>query len=144
MYHIGKIAFAIRKFVLEHFMKMYRVEQRYQHRFGIHTFHLMTNNNNRAWLVNISKVYNEVDQVGGFYQCLHTTYVLPELDWALVPSFMQPKNGDFSAFNLQTLFMWMSNYPDMMANYGFRPVCIKTQEEEYINVQKFFSEFLNE
>jgi len=97
--------FKIRQFILEHFLKMYKVEQRYQHRFGAHTFHLITNNNNRAWMVNITKVYEQEDQVGGFYQYRNNTFLIPEIDYALIPSFMQPKTGDFTGLNLQTMFM---------------------------------------
>lgn len=139
MYHIGKIAFEIRKFTLNHFMKMYKVEQRYQHRFGETTFYLFTNNNNRAWLINITKGFF-YDKVGGFYQCGEMmTYVLPSLDFALIPTHMLPKiDRDFTGLNLQTLFMWMSNYPKLMLRYGFKEVFMypPNDEEEYINVGK--------
>ena len=137
---IGKMVFGVRKFVLEHFMKAYMVTQRYQHQFGINTFYLMTNNHNRAWLVNITKVYLQEDQVGGFYQVYDKTFVMPNRDFALVPSFMYPKNNDFSFLNLQTMFMWMSNYPHIIRDYGVTPV--SNDEYACINSYEFFKDFL--
>lgn len=145
MYHIGKIAFEIRKFTLNHFMKMYKVEQRYQHRFGETTFYLFTNNNNRAWLINVTKGLF-YDKVGGFYQCgERMTYILPEFDFALIPSCMLPKvDRDFTGLNLQTMFIWMSSYPLMMMKYGFKPLIVYPPEveAEYINVKKLLGDFL--
>lgn len=138
VYRIGKIQFATRKFVIEHFMKVYKITQKYQQSFAISTFYFMTNNNNRAWLVNITKVYQQPDQVGGLYQVVDKTFIMENLDYALVPSFMYPRNGDFSFLNLLTLFMWMTSYPKLILDHGLRPVCSKVQEEEYINVKSFF------
>lgn len=140
VHRIGRMVFGVRKFVIEHFMKAYLVTQKYQHRFGIHTFHLMTNNHNRAWLVSITKVYLQPDQVGGFSQVIDKTFVLSKLDFALVPSFMYPKNKDFSFLNLQTMFMWMSSYPQVIMDYGFTPVV--PDEYEFINVQDILVNFL--
>jgi len=72
------------------------------------------------------------------------TYVLPELDFALIPSCMMPKiNRDFTGLNLQTLFMWMSNYPGMMLKYGFKEVVLYPPELEsdYINVAKLLGDY---
>lgn len=122
---------------------MYRVEQRYQHRFGEVTFYLMTNNNNRAWLINIKKGLF-YDKTGGFYQCgERMTFVLPNLDFALIPSFAMPKfNRDFTGLNLQTMFMWMSSYPTLIMQYGFKELVIYPPEleQDYINVKKFFED----
>lgn len=138
VYRIGKVRFRLLKFVLEHFMKVYCVTQKYQQSFSINTFYFMTNNGNRAWLVNITKVYQQPDQVGGFYQVVDKTFIMENLDYALVPSFMYPRNGDFSFLNLLTMFMWMSSYPQLILNHGLRPVCSRVQEEEYIKVKSFF------
>ena len=137
VYRIGKVQFRIRKFVIEHFMKVYKVTQKYQQSFSINTFYFMTNNGNRGWLVNITKVYQQQDQVGGFYQVVDKTFIMENVDYALVPSFMYPRNGDFSFLNLLTMFMWMSSYPQLILNHGLRPVCSRVQEEEYIKVKSF-------
>lgn len=108
VHRIGKMVFGVRVWVLDKFMKKYQATQRYQDTFGAHTFYVVTNHSKRAWLFNVSKVHDQDDQVGGFYQVGDKTFVLPCLDFALVPNCMYPKNGDFSFLNIQVMFMWMS------------------------------------
>lgn len=144
VYRIGKLVYFARAFCLKKSLEKTLAVQRYQHRFGIHTFHMITNGSGIAWLINVSNIYLGRNQVGGFMQVLGKTHLLPMDDFALVPSFMYPKNEDFSFLNLQIMFMWMSSYPDLIENYGLRPVPIEIQEPEYINVQTFFKDFMLE
>lgn len=67
------------------------------------------------------------------------TYVLPNLDFALIPAHMLVKlDRDFTGLNLQTLFMWMSNYPRLMLKYGFKEVVMYPPEieDEYISIER--------
>jgi len=138
------MAYIARRYCLKKLLEKTLAVQRYQHRFGIHTFYLITNNSNIAWLINVSDIYLGRNQVGGFMQVIDKTFVLAMDDFALVPSFMYPRNDDFSFLSLQFMFMWMSSYPDLIANYGLRPVPVEIQEPEYINVQTFFKDFMIE
>lgn len=144
VHRIGKMAYIARRYCLKKLLEKTLAVQRYQHRFGIHTFYLITNNSNIAWLINVSDIYLGRNQVGGFMQIIDKTFVLAMDDFALVPSFMYPRNDDFSFLSLQFMFMWMSSYPDLIANYGLRPVPVEIQEPEYINVQTFFKDFMIE
>jgi hypothetical protein len=144
VHRIGKMAYIARRYCLKKLLEKTLAVQRYQHRFGIHTFYLITNNSNIAWLINVSDIYLGRNQVGGFMQVIDKTFVLAMDDFALVPSFMYPRNDDFSFLSLQFMFMWMSSYPDLIANYGLRPVPVEIQEPEYINVQTFFKDFMIE
>lgn len=141
---IGQYSFNIRRFMLEHFLKKFVAVQKYVQGFGIHTFHLITNNNNRSWLICISNVYGGERQVGGFYQTRQSSYFIQGLDYGVVPGFMYPKNEDFTNLDLKTMFMWMSSYPHLIEDYGFRHVFLQPPEEQYINGQSFFEDFLLE
>ena len=144
VHRIGKMAYTARSYCLLKKLEKTRAVQKNQHKFGIHTFYLITNKSSLAWLINVSDIHLGRSQVGGFMQVLGKTFVLPMEDFALVPSVMYPRNNDFSFLNLQIMFMWMSSYPDVIGNYGLRPVPIEIQEPEYINVQKIFLDFMSE
>ena len=142
IHRIGSMKFSVIRLVLGNLLDRYMAAQSSAQQFGIHTYYLITNKNNRAWLFNYTRVYHpEEILVGGFSQIRDHTFVLHHIDWALVPSFMYPRNEDFSFLNLQEMFLWMSSYPHLLDNYGLRPVPWETQEPEYINVMKFFNNF---
>lgn len=142
VHRIGEFMFGAKRFLIEEFMKKFRANQKHQHRFGIHTFYVITNNSNRGWLINTTLVYKQHTQIGGFYQVIDKTFILSNLDFALVPASMYPKNEDFSLLNIQTMFMWMSSYPELVMTYGLRYVPAQTQTKEYIDAQEFFKDFM--
>jgi hypothetical protein len=145
VHRIGQGQFVWRRFLVEIFFKYYRPVQKHQDQMGDNIFYVITNKKNRVWLINSTLGFDRKGQyTGGFYQVIDKTFLLPNMDYALVPSFMYPKNGDFSFLNLEMMFMWMCSYPVVISYYGFRPIFSSKPDEEYIDVKSFFSDFMTE
>jgi len=137
VYRIGRIQFLSRRFLIAIFMRDFRADQRHQHKIGYTTFHVITNKKHRTWLINV-----DGNEVGGFYQVIDTTFVLPNVGYAVAPATLLPRNGNYSSINIMVLFKWMSSYPELVLKYGLCSVPPQEQEPDHISVNQIFGDFM--